>query len=78
MGWEWHNRKRTSHGTWARSDRTERMQLRCTPMERELIRGRAYARKMDMSAYLLDLVKRDALRDRYSIDLDLTDFGHSL
>ncbi len=69
MGWEWHNRQRTTHGTWARSERTERLQLRCTPLQRELIRGRAYARHMDMSEYLLDLVNRDMLRERYGIDL---------
>lgn len=67
MGWEWHNRQRTSKGTWARMERTERMQLRCTPLERELIRGRAYACQMDMSEYLLSLVQRDVIRERYDL-----------
>lgn len=72
MGWEYHNRQRTPRGTWARSDRTERMQIRCTPLEREMIRGRAYARHMDMTEYLLSLVQRDTIRERYGIDVDYT------
>ena len=67
MGWEYHNRKRTPHGTWARTDRTERLQIRCTHLERELIRSRAYARQMDMSEYMLSLVQRDTIRERYGV-----------
>lgn len=70
MGWEYHNRERTKKGTWARQEKTEMLTIRCTPVEYETIRGRAYAKHMCMSEYMLDLVKRDLLLYHHGITLD--------
>lgn len=69
MGWEYHNRKRTKKGTWAEQDRVNMMTIRCTPIEYETIRGRAYARHMSISEYMRDLVQRDLYRYHYGIDM---------
>lgn len=63
MGWEWHNRKRTSIGTWAALGKETRICMRVTHTEREKIRRRAIARRMDMTEYLLSLVDHDLTAD---------------
>lgn len=68
MGWEYHNRARDARGRWERCDKVERLQIRCTTKQYEQIRGRAYARRQSISEYMLDLVRRDMLRETYGID----------
>ena len=69
MGWEYHNRQRTEHGTFEHQDKSRALHVRCTPLEYETIRGRAYARKLSISEYIIDLVKRDLLRVRYDLEI---------
>lgn len=74
MGWEYHNRMRSTDGRWAGSgEKTTMLTIRCTPLERDMIRGRAYARQLTVSAYVLGLIQRDLLRDKY----DLTEDGEN-
>ena len=70
MGWEYHNRHRSSKGRFMPLQKTERIQLRCTARQRDLIAGRAAARFLTMSEYLLDLVQRDLLREQYGLTAD--------
>lgn len=59
MAWEYHERKRTPRGTWEDERKTERLMIRISYADYELIRGRAYARGMSMSAYILQLIRAD-------------------
>ena len=59
MGWEYHNRKRTVYGTWADQKKRERIGIRVTNAERELIQGRAYARSQSMTEYIMNLIHAD-------------------
>lgn len=59
MGWEYHDRKRNEDGTFRADGRGRRIGIRVDDMTLGLIRGRAYARGQSMTAYLLDLVRRD-------------------
>ena len=70
MGWEYHNRQRDCRGRFKPLHKTDRVQIRCTDRQRAEIQARANARFMTMSEYLLDLVQRDLLRDRYDITVD--------
>ena len=63
MGWEYHDRERTRRGTWADQQKRYRISVRLSAIELELIRGRAYARQMSMSNYIMSLVNDD-LRPR--------------
>ena len=62
MGWEYHNRQRKEDGTWRDRRKAARISVRVSFMERELIRGRAYARSMSVSEYILFLVEQDRHR----------------
>lgn len=61
MGWEYHDRKRNSDGTWSQENKSRRIGIRVDDMTLGLIRGRAYARGQSMTGYILDLVRRDQL-----------------
>ena len=69
MGWEYHNRERDERGRFASTGKTVLLRVRCTPSGYEIIRGRAYARHMCISAYILDLVQRDLMRELHGIEL---------
>ena len=58
MGWEWHNRER-KQGRFSCTNKTARLMVRCNDLLYEKIRGRAYARGLSISGYILDLVRRD-------------------
>ena len=62
MGWEYHNRARGKGGRWGETGRRVQLHLWCSEREKELIRGRALARRMSISEYLTDLVRRDLQR----------------
>lgn len=70
MGWEYHNRERGKNGRFASTERYAQLHLWCTALEKETIRGRAHARHMSMSEYLLDLVRRDIFRTEYGITVE--------
>ena len=70
MGWEFHNRARGKRGRFSTTERWAQVHLWCTTIEKEAIRGRAHARQMSMSQYLLDLVQRDLLREQYGLTVD--------
>lgn len=61
MGWEYHNRNRDERGRFERTDKADRLQIRCTAQQYEHIRGRAYARQKSISEYVLDLIRVDML-----------------
>ena len=72
MGWEWHDRERGCAGRFARSCTDAQLHVRCTRIQLQHIRGRAYARRMTISGYILDLVRRDLMRTEYP---ELTEDG---
>ena len=63
MGWEYHDRHRDRRGRFLRLGTDEQIHIRCTPEDHALIQARAYARRMDITAYIMDLVKHDFSRD---------------
>ena len=63
MGWEYHDRHRDRKGRFLRLGTEDQIHIRCTPTAHALIQARAYARHMDITGYILDLVKRDFARD---------------
>lgn len=69
MGWEYHNRERDQRGRFAETGKVERLMVRVTHHGYDAIRGRAYARHMSISEYILDLVRRDMLAELYEIRL---------
>ena len=68
MGWEWHNRERDRKGRFTGERRTEQLHIRVSEQELERIRAYANAEQMDISEYILTLVKRDQLRIQYGIE----------
>lgn len=63
MGWEYHNRERTQRGRWKGGEvKSATLKVRCTDTTYEQIRAQAYASKMSISEYVLDLVARDRAR----------------
>lgn len=69
MGWEYHNRPRDRKGRFDSEGKVERLMVRVSHKGYESIRGRAYARHMSISEYILDLVRRDMLAELYDIRL---------
>ena len=68
LGWEYHNRKRTERGTWADQSKHYRISVRLSNIQLQLIRGRAYARSMSMSEYIMSLIDADLMPGRSSQD----------
>lgn len=52
MGWEYHNRRRKAEGQFIDTGNKEQIHVRCSQMEKEQIRGRAYAMGLDISEYM--------------------------
>lgn len=70
MGWEYHNRHRSSRGRFYPLGKTAQLHIRCSEKQLDTIRGRAYARQMNITEYILDLVQRDLLRAQYGITVE--------
>lgn len=70
MGWEYHNRQRSSKGRFLPLNKTEQIHIRCSARQRDLIMGRAAARQMNMSEYILDLIQRDLFQVQYGITVE--------
>ncbi len=65
MGWEWHDRARDRRGRFADGGKRAQLHVRCTEAQLVRIAARATARKMTISAYVLELVRRDLLGAYY-------------
>lgn len=64
MGWEYHDRRRTPRGNWADQHKRHRISIRVTFVDLEIIRGRAYARQMSITDYIMHLVYADRQEQR--------------
>ena len=65
MGWEWHDRERDRRGRFAMMGKRAQLHVRCTDAQLGRIQARAIARRMTISAYVLELVQRDMLGELY-------------
>ena len=52
MGWEWHERERDRYGRFAARHKRNQLHLRLTPEQCGLIRNAAKAARMEVSAYV--------------------------
>lgn len=65
MGWEWHDRARDRRGRFTFTGKRAQLHVRCTEAQLGRIQARATARRMTISAYVLELVQRDMLGELY-------------
>ncbi len=63
MGWEYHERHRDRLGRFLSLGAEDQIHIRCTPGTHALIQARATARATDITGYILDLVKRDLMKN---------------
>lgn len=63
MGWEYHERKRDAFGRFADEGKKDQIHMRIAPEQAERIRARALCLHKDITAYLMDLVQIDMMRD---------------
>ena len=63
MGWEWHDRRRNQEGQFVPREHTDQIHLRLRRDEADMIRHRARAAHMEISAYCLEAIRAALTED---------------